>query len=83
MKQMRKEEMGEETVKIGDVVTYKDERGVDHQALVLCVHGPDCINVVYLSDDESKYDSYGCQIERATSVQRKSEVTAHGRYFTN
>lgn len=67
---------------IDSVVTYKDEHGEDHQALVTCVHGPDCINVVYVSSDPSKTDSYGRQIERATSVQRQAEWTAHGRYFT-
>lgn len=75
----------EAIIKVGDVVTYKDEVGVDHSALVTIVHGntaQSCINVVYLSSDESKRDSNGRQIERASSVQRKSEYTAHGRYFT-
>lgn len=74
----------EGTLKIGDVVTYRDEVGVEHNGLVLAVHGPDCINVVYLSSDEAKRDSYGRQIERDSSVQRKSDVTApNGRYFTS
>lgn len=75
-----KEAMDE--VKIGDVVTYKDEHSVDHNALVIHVHSENCINLLYLSGDESKSDSWGRQIERASSVQRQSDVTAHGRYFT-
>lgn len=77
--------MEESVLKVGDVVTYRDEHGVDHNALVTVVHGntaQSCINVTYLSDDESKHDSWGRQLERASSVQRKSDVTAHGRYFT-
>lgn len=77
--------MEERILKIGDVVTYRDEHGVDHNALVTIVHGntaQSCINVVYLGDDETKHDSWGRQVERASSVQRKSDVTANGRYFT-
>jgi hypothetical protein len=69
----------------GDVVTYVDEVGKSHQALVTIVHGntaESCINVVYVSDDDTKRDSYGRQVERASSVQKQSEYTAHGRYFT-
>lgn len=72
-------------LQIGDVVTYKDEHGVDHNALVTIVHGntsESCINVVYMSEDETQHDSWGRQIARASSVQKKSEFTAHGRYFT-
>ena len=77
--------MEEKTLQTGDVVVYRDEHGVDHNALVTIVHGntaQSCINVVYLTEDETKHDSWGRQIERASSVQRKSEFTAHGRYFT-
>lgn len=77
--------MEERVLQVGDVVTYRDEYGVDHNALVQIVHGntaQSCINVVYLSSDETKRDSYGRQIEHATSVQKQSEFTAHGRYFT-
>lgn len=77
--------MEERILEVGDVVTYRDEHGVDHNALVTVVHGntaQSCINVVYLSEDETKRESWGRQVERASSVQRKSDVTAHGRYFT-
>lgn len=77
--------MEEKILEPGEVVTYYDEHGVPHQALVTIVHGntsQSCINVVYISDDDTKRDSYGRQVERASSVQRKSEFTANGRYFT-
>lgn len=67
---------------VADVVTYKDENGVDHNALVTAVHSQECINVVYLSDDATKRDPNGRQIERASSVQKQAAWTAHGRYFT-
>lgn len=77
--------MQENVLEPGDVVDYVDEVGISHKALVTIVHGntaQSCINVVYISTDETKRDPYGLQIERASSVQRKSDVTAHGRYFT-
>lgn len=75
MDEVRKE------VKIGDTVTYKDELGADHNALVNAVHSQECINVVYLSEDETKRDSWGRQTEHQSSVQRQGPHTAHGRYF--
>lgn len=39
------------------------------------------INVVYISDDESKRDPYGQQMERASSVSHESGTTAHGRFY--
>jgi hypothetical protein len=74
------------TVEVGDVVTYVDEVGDKHNALVLIVHGgtpTSAINVVYVSKDETKRDSYGRQIEHASSVSRDGEYTASGgRYYT-
>ena len=74
--------MEDNQTKIGDVVTYKDEVGQEHKGLVTAVHGPACINVVYVSSDSTKTDSSGRQIERASSVQLKSDYTANGRYYT-
>jgi hypothetical protein len=54
--------------KVGSTVIYTDGYRCDHQALVTAVWGPDCINVVYVTGDESKTDTYGRQIERQTSV---------------
>jgi hypothetical protein len=71
--------------KVGDVITYVDEVGVEHDALVTVYFGGDrpdgALNCVYTSSDESKSDPYGRQIERASSVSRESEQTAHGRFW--
>lgn len=55
-------------VKIGDVVTFIDEYRQERPALVTCVFGPTCLNIVYVSNDPARTDSYGQQIERRTSV---------------
>lgn len=41
------------------------------------------INLVYVSDDGTKTDPYGRQIERSTSVVHKSNQSAHGMYWRN
>lgn len=71
---------------VGDVVTYIDEVGVEHDALVTIYFGGNhpngALNCVYVSTDADKSDPYGRQIERASSVSRQQEgVTAHGRYW--
>lgn len=78
--------MSEHTPKVGDVVVYTDEVGVEHDALVTVYFGgerPDgALNLMYVSGDASKSDSYGRQIERASSVSRQNEnTTAHGRFW--
>jgi hypothetical protein len=66
----------------GDFVIYTDEVRRDHNAVITAVWGPDCINVVFVSPDESKTDSYGRQIERQTSVSRYNETSNNfGRCF--
>jgi hypothetical protein len=69
----------------GDVIIYVDEVSVQHYALVTQYWGGDqpnmALNCVYVSSDESKKDPNGRQIERASSVSRQSEHTAHGRYW--
>lgn len=71
--------------KFGDVIIYVDEVSVEHDALVTVYWGGEqpngALNCVYVSTDENKRDSYGVQIERASSVSRQSEHTAHGRYW--
>ena len=39
------------------------------------------VNLVYVSKDTAKQDSYGRQIERATSVVHKTLQPAHGNYW--
>lgn len=73
-----------EDLKVGDVVIYIDTLRKVHFGLVTAVWNQAYINLVYLSDDEAKHDSYGRQIERdATSVPLfgSNPGTAAGRSF--
>lgn len=74
-----------EIPQVGDSVIYTDEVGVEHDALVTVYWGGDreggSINCVYISGDSTKTDPYGRQTERASSVSRQSEHTAHGRHW--
>jgi hypothetical protein len=69
----------------GDVVTYVDQLSVEHDALVTVYWGGEqpngALNCVYVTNDVNKRDPYGQQLERASSVSRQSEHTAHGRYW--
>jgi hypothetical protein len=70
---------------VGETILYADEVGRAHHALVTAYWGGDrpdgALNCVYVSSDSEKSDPYGRQIERASSVSRQSEHTAHGRYW--
>lgn len=41
---------------------------------------PGC-NVVFVTDDVQKTDTYGAQLERATSVIHRKNQPAHGNYW--
>lgn len=77
------------TIKIGDAVIWVDALSHPHPALVTAVWGqynPDDplspgLNVVLVSTDESKDDSYGRQIERQTSQVHVSRQVAPGMYW--
>ena len=64
--------------RVGQVVTYFDPKGRPIPALVTAVWTPDCINLVFVSEDPSREDSYGRQIERQTSQQHLHETQLHG-----
>lgn len=79
---------------VGQHVIYVDGYGKAHKALVtqwwygdslvqdyLSKYGDPGCNVVYVTDDKLKRDSYGTQIERQTSVIHKSKQPAHGNYY--
>lgn len=68
----------------GHHVTWYDEYGKPHDALVTNVHGPGntpSINVVVVNLDVGQTDSYGQKIQRETSVPHKVNQSAHGRYW--
>ena len=76
-------------VKVGDHVIWVDPLSQPHDAIVTAVWGaynPDDplspgINLVLVSADESKTDSYGRQIERETSQVHVSRQPAPGAYW--
>jgi hypothetical protein len=67
--------------KVGDHVIYVDPVARQHDALVTAVWGPTCINIVYVSGDKTRDDTYGRQIERQTSLCHRSLSPAHGQYY--
>lgn len=71
-------------VHVGDVVVYVDPVARQFNALVTAVWGPTCINVVLVSKDEAKTDTYGRQIERNTSCpygHQPGMSWPHGNYW--
>lgn len=75
---------GSPEVLVGQCVDFVDPHGKAHEALVTSVfHGPSwpSVNVVLVSDDETKTDQYGRQVERFTSVVHQSNQSAHGMYW--
>jgi hypothetical protein len=73
--------MDTRTPHVGDFVIWHDAVGTPHNAVVTAVWGPKCVNVVFVSKDESRTDNYGRQIERATSCVHKSMMALHGFYW--
>ena len=66
---------------VGEAVVFVDPVGVAHSALVTAAWSEDCINVVFVSGDLDKRDSYGRQIERQTSIMHAAIVPVHGNYW--
>lgn len=67
--------------KNGEAVVYVDPVGQAHPALITAVWGVNCVNVVFVTRDESKSDTYGKQIERNTSCNHQRQHEAHGNYW--
>lgn len=64
-------------VTIGSTVTYVDEVGTRHNALVTQVWSPPeapGVNLIYISGRSDETDQYGRQIKRASSTQHQSRV---------
>ncbi len=68
-------------LKTGQHVIYVDPVARQHDAVITAVWGPTCINIVYVSPDDKRTDSWGRQIERSTSLSHRSVTPAHGNYF--
>lgn len=51
----------------GEQIVFIDSFRKKHNALVTAPWSDTCVNLLYVSDDEQKSDSYGRQIERETS----------------
>jgi hypothetical protein len=77
---------------VGDVVVFHDQKGVAHNALVTCYHGQvdeagevcgnvGCVNLIFVSGDESRKDGYGRQTEHESSVPYVVGWNAHGFYW--
>lgn len=66
---------------VGKHIIFVDRKGKDCDALITAVWGPSCINVIIVSDDESRQDGYGRQTIHETSVPRMSETTPYGYHF--
>lgn len=72
---------------IGQSVKFTDAHGQGHAALVTAVHGSaradwqPSLNLVFVTDDTSKTDPYGRQIERHTSVVHRFVQGANGMFW--
>ena len=82
-RQLQWEEVMKNAPKVGDPVVVTNEVGVVHHGLVTAVHGPQCVNVVYVSADDTKRDPNGRQIERLSSLAEKGSMGAapQGRFY--
>lgn len=84
-----------QNVKKGSPVIVVDSVGKRHHALITNLFSNEmsleayfekytaypCINAVYVSDDESRTDSYGQQIERVTSFPHRSAQPVTNGFF--
>lgn len=73
--------MEERVPKAGDHVVYTDAFGVSHNTVVTHGWTKDVCNLVYVGKDVNKSDTYGNQIERDTSVQKKHAGSAPGKFW--
>jgi hypothetical protein len=63
-----------------DRVIAVDSVGVRHEALVTN-HWNLTVNVVFVTADETKTDSYGSQVERMTSCVHKTLTSSPGYFW--
>ncbi len=73
--------------KVGDAVVFHDPVGLAHNAIITAAWdqptsiAQPCVNLVFVSSDADKQDSYGRQTERRTSVGHKDTYAVHGNYW--
>jgi hypothetical protein len=65
----------------GKACVFVDPVGKAHAALITEVWGPQCVNVVYVTDEDGQSDNYGQKLVRSTSVMHGSVQQAHGNYW--
>lgn len=74
-------------MKVGECVVYVDDVGRENLALITSGFTPStdgakgAVNLVLVSQDGTKTDTYGRQIERQTSVVHQSSQSAPGNYW--
>jgi hypothetical protein len=64
---------------VGEAVIFVDDVKREHFALLTAVHGAGdkpCVNLMYVSSDENKTDTYGRQVERFSSCVHISNNSA-------
>lgn len=66
---------------VGNPVIFVDAHGLQHNALVTAAWSESCVNLIYISPNEDRKDTYGRQTERQTSVVYKDRTPAYGNYF--
>ena len=66
---------------IGRACTYVDPVGKKHAAIITNVFGSDCVNLVYVLEDEKQTDDYGRKTARVTSLMSRDVQQAHGQFW--
>jgi len=73
---------------VGQQVVYVDEHSKPHPALItiwwpglMGIEGHMGCNLIYVSGDSAREDTYGRQMERDTSVVHKAHQPAGGKYW--
>lgn len=67
--------------KYGQHVVYVDSTANVYDAVVTNVFGESCINLVFVTKDGDKKDTYGRQLERETSLLHMRMNPTHGKYW--
>lgn len=78
-------------VVLGGSVIFVDAKGIEHGALITSLHGWDgvtdehgnmySINILYVSKEADRTDTYGQQSIHETSVVHQTSQSAHGMYW--